>query len=84
MCVFSVLAHTNNFKIFCMIVFAGKEPFGDGIAAGYSSTSCNPLDEGLSCRFDWEAYRSSLKAQNYGQIVVYGDVLTSTMNVFDG
>jgi len=70
MCVFSVLA---LIQIFCMIVFTGKEPFGDGIAAGYCSTSCNPLDEDLSFCFDWEAYRSSLKAQNYGQIFVYGD-----------
>jgi len=34
--------------------------------------------------FDWETYRSNLTSQKYGKLVIYGDVLPTTMDVFEG
>ncbi|XP_078491605.1 biotin--protein ligase [Ciona intestinalis] len=38
----------------------------------------------LSCSFNQDVYFNNLSTRSYGRIVVYGDVMTSTMSVFDG
>ena len=34
--------------------------------------------------FDWLAYKRNLSSKRYGKVVVYGDVLPTTMTIFDG
>ena len=34
--------------------------------------------------FDWKTYKEFLSTQNYGKLVLYSDVLPTTMGIFDG
>ena len=40
-------------------------------------------NESFQCGFDFEAYKNNLKTSVFGNVVIFGDVVTTTMKIVE-